>query len=284
MFSAFNYPSFLWIFPLCFVNGPMWESLHTQTWLWCDHRSTFACEVLHLNACTFLDYCISTCSAFRRESGWCCLLMFNEVTLSGFQSNHKHSTWISPSAPAKETFLSLYISSRGFLQCRCPVIYSVALCTIITVGWCSFMSDFGGESPRSTKWVTADGNVRITQAQRQQRRPELMKMCVFVCFVLSVIGWGFLDSWSQSKCPIFLNVGPATTQITIFYREKNACENNWLEFTQKCLREIFPELCFPCNSSADGNTLVIERFLLFESGSSIFSPLLGRPELRQQSK
>lgn len=168
----------------------MWSQKHFCWWSF-----TFEClhvfGLLHLNMFRLQ----------RRKSARWCLLMFNEVTLRGFLSNHKHSTRISLPDSGQRRHFYHFIALPEQLrrrQRRRPVIYSVAHCTVITVGRCSF----GSESLRSAKWVTVDGNVRITPGSAAAAEAASNEINEIVCVfrvLFPLIGWGFSDARSQSK-------------------------------------------------------------------------------------
>lgn len=229
MLPAFNYPSFLWISLLCFVNGSMWESLHMQTWR--DRRSTFAGEVLHLNACTFLDYCISTCSAFRAGEEafagvyWCSMKWLGEDfsrtinTQQGFLPRLRGKRHFYQFIALPETL------SPTWLSCN----LSDAQCTVITV---QFHGCFGSEVCKMSdcRWKRED--YPGSAASKEAASNRINEIVCFSCFVLAR-RMRFLGREKPKQIPIFLYSGPAKTRITIFYRVTHACENNRPQFTTK---------------------------------------------------
>lgn len=147
----------------------MWSQKHFCLW-------SFTFECLHVFLIIASQHVPPSDGEALAGVYWCSMKWRREDFSRTINTQHG----FLPQLQRRRHFYHFISLPEFFPQCRCPVIYSVALCTIITVGWCSFMSDFGSENPRSTKWVTAAWNVRITQAQQQQRRTKLMKMCVFV--------------------------------------------------------------------------------------------------------
>lgn len=209
------------------------------------------------------------------------LLMFNEVTLRGFQSNHKHSTRIfppPPPAPAKETFLSLSIAPRA----PSPASSS---CNLFRRPLHRHYSGAGAVSAarafaRPNEWLQMEtwGLPRLSGINRS-------KINEIVCFSCSVPShrMRFLGREKPKQITDFLVRWPSDdSNYHFFYRENTyarTIDRSLPESVENFFGKSSPRQLFLC---AFDNTLVTERFLLF--GIEFASPLLGRPKLRKQSK
>lgn len=172
------------------------------------------------------------------------------------------------------SFLSAQPTIAGS-ECRCPVIYSVVFCTIITIGGCSCVCRLQMETEREKGEIQAQRNEWLQMetwgllGARQQPNsinenvflPPQFSVLASVCLLFFGTGRveGFSGREATQQITDFLLAPHSATQITnfssyVFRKLEHACERGadregtWNVISE--LKNIFYDFCADVKSTA----------------------------------